>query len=613
MSKKTLRHILLHGRRSDTEPALIEIEPGTGTIFEGDPIDDTIFTNTRTCDGNAEWIVQETASGIDVRFVFYVFGKAKKVKAKGRWAGAAPTQLSVQAWNGVSWDEVTFMPVTETNFTYEANLGDQYTIDGEVRIRVYRATGASNRMHLDCLTTLAQAPAPTQIPVAEFSADILSGEFPLTVQFYDLSEYIPTSWEWDFGDESPVSNDQYPEHTYEEAGLFTVTLTATNEAGSDEETKVDYIEAITPPQAPAADFSADILSGFVPLTVQFTDLSDYIPTSWEWDFGDETALSSEQNPEHIYETPGTYTVTLTATNAVGSDIEEKVAYIDAQGIAVTGFMATNGFFDIPARITTYKLPFATQLAIGNDGKGHYNTATGEWTPPAGMVFIHATIGWSFTDQTAHWSRIYKNDVSIMDSRMCWNTNFTWDVPVQVMDIANGTDVYDIRIYTEGALPSRNVDIGRAHACGICIPTGSNPVIHHIVTRNSTNQLLTPQQTWVKITLDSEVIDTGNYFDVALSRFTPPANSWNLITFTPKWISNNQDGEWLRLRQNGSATIGVVNIEHRTNFKHGLTSSWAVRGNGTDYYEMQGQKWNSSSGTYIEAFYGRFTVITFLDP
>ncbi|HEC65063.1 MAG TPA: PKD domain-containing protein [bacterium] len=77
---------------------------------------------------------------------------------------------------------------------------------------------------------------------------------------------------------------------------------------------------------PVADFSGTPTSGYVPLTVQFTDLSTNTPTSWLWDFGDgETSIL--QNPLHIYNTPGTFTVTLTATNAGGSDDEVKTDYI----------------------------------------------------------------------------------------------------------------------------------------------------------------------------------------------------------------------------------------------------------------------------------------------
>jgi PKD repeat protein len=79
-------------------------------------------------------------------------------------------------------------------------------------------------------------------------------------------------------------------------------------------------------QAPVAGFSADSVSGRVPFTVTFTDSSTNTPTSWAWDFGDGTS-STIQNPSHVYNTPGIFTIGLTATNAGGSDGEIKIDYI----------------------------------------------------------------------------------------------------------------------------------------------------------------------------------------------------------------------------------------------------------------------------------------------
>jgi PKD repeat protein len=77
--------------------------------------------------------------------------------------------------------------------------------------------------------------------------------------------------------------------------------------------------------APAAEFTADALGGVGPVTVNFTDLSA-IATSWLWSFGDGDT-STDQNPTHIYSTAGTYTVTLTATNAVGSGVRTRTDFI----------------------------------------------------------------------------------------------------------------------------------------------------------------------------------------------------------------------------------------------------------------------------------------------
>ena len=80
------------------------------------------------------------------------------------------------------------------------------------------------------------------------------------------------------------------------------------------------------PPAPNAGFSADPISGFSPLTVNFTDESIGFIDSWEWDFGDGSK-STKQNPTHIYENYGTYIISLTVIGPGGSDTETKNDYI----------------------------------------------------------------------------------------------------------------------------------------------------------------------------------------------------------------------------------------------------------------------------------------------
>ncbi len=87
-----------------------------------------------------------------------------------------------------------------------------------------------------------------------------------------------------------------------------------------------YIETETVAGPPTADFTGSPTSGYVPLTVDFTDLSSGAPASWDWDFGDGGS-STAQNPTYEYTAAGTYTVTLIATNSYGSDTEEKIDYI----------------------------------------------------------------------------------------------------------------------------------------------------------------------------------------------------------------------------------------------------------------------------------------------
>ena len=92
------------------------------------------------------------------------------------------------------------------------------------------------------------------LPVeANFEADQLVGEPPLTVIFSDLSSYEPQYWFWDFdGNDKPDSNIQNPTNTYLDEGFYTVKLTVSNDFGSglwsnDAITKTNYIEVIPEP------------------------------------------------------------------------------------------------------------------------------------------------------------------------------------------------------------------------------------------------------------------------------------------------------------------------------------------------------------------------------
>ena len=86
------------------------------------------------------------------------------------------------------------------------------------------------------------------------------------------------------------------------------------------------------PNAPVADFSADITSGQAPLAVQFTDASTNA-TSWSWDFnGDGTEDSQEQNPGFEYTNAGVYSVSLTVTNSYGEHTTTKSDFITVNDV-----------------------------------------------------------------------------------------------------------------------------------------------------------------------------------------------------------------------------------------------------------------------------------------
>lgn len=161
-------------------------------------------------------------------------------------------------------------------------------------------------------------------PSADFSGSPASGIIPLNVDFTDSSSNTPTSWSWAFGD-SGTSTDKNPSHQYTTIGTYTVSLTATNDAGTNTMTKTGYI-VVNPPPAPIVSFFGTPLTGSLPLNVQFTDTSSNTPTSWSWIFGD-SGTSTDQHPSHQYTNFGKYKVDLTAGNLGGSNTLSKPDYV----------------------------------------------------------------------------------------------------------------------------------------------------------------------------------------------------------------------------------------------------------------------------------------------
>ncbi|MBW8050960.1 MAG: PKD domain-containing protein [Cytophagales bacterium] len=102
---------------------------------------------------------------------------------------------------------------------------------------------------------------------------------------------------------------------------------------------------------PVTDFIANTTNINMGETVSFTDLSTNSPTSWSWSFPGGTPGSSiSQNPTITYNTAGTYDVTLTATNADGSNTLTKTGYItvvDPCAVSTEVFLTDIAFYDQP--------------------------------------------------------------------------------------------------------------------------------------------------------------------------------------------------------------------------------------------------------------------------
>ncbi len=202
------------------------------------------------------------------------------------------------------------------------------------------------------LFRLAGATVEPEPPLADFAADVTSGDVPLSVTFADASTGTITSWAWDFGD-GGSSTQASPQYTYTVAGTYDVALTVTGPAGSDMLLRPAYILANDPPPPPpVAGFGSDVQTGEAPLAVQFTDFSTGLVTSWSWSFGDGGS-STVQHPAHTYTLGGTYDVSLVVTGPGGSDTLTEPGWIvvdEPVAPPVAGFGSDVQTGDVPLTV-----------------------------------------------------------------------------------------------------------------------------------------------------------------------------------------------------------------------------------------------------------------------
>ena len=196
----------------------------------------------------------------------------------------------------------------------------------------YTNSGWSWRTQIAAVN-FAQAPAPN------FSANNVIIPVGETVDFFDESLNLPTEWEWSFeGAEPATSSDRNPTGIlYNTEGSFTVELTAGNYIGSNTITKEAYITTSTT-ILPDVGFQISAIEGCTSDTIYFTDLTDNLPRQWNWSFEPNTVSfigntdATSQNPVVVFDAPGLYSVTLTATNLNGASSLEKVDLFEAGGL-----------------------------------------------------------------------------------------------------------------------------------------------------------------------------------------------------------------------------------------------------------------------------------------
>jgi PKD repeat protein len=164
----------------------------------------------------------------------------------------------------------------------------------------------------------------------------------------------------------------------------------------------------TTPVAPTANFSASATNITPGTSVNFTDLSIGIPTSWAWSVSPASGWSfaggsnaSTQNPQILFSNVGQYTVSLTASNAQGSDVETKNNYIVVA--QVTGPCTASAVCDEYINTVSFNTINNTS-ACGNNG---YTDFTGTSTSLAQGTAYTLTITPAIVNNTQ--AAAYTND------------------------------------------------------------------------------------------------------------------------------------------------------------------------------------------------------------
>jgi len=233
-----------------------------------------------------------------------------------------PTMGTIGSW---LWDFGDGSPLNSTIWS-PSHL---YSAPGN-----YHLTLITLSSNLGCPDTLKDSITVYPMPVADFSfTNVCLNQ---AVNFIDSSQ-VPSGniagWIWVFGDGSPFSSIQNPNHTYANPGTFSVTsLVTTNNSCKDSISKSIVVHPL-----PIANYNtSNVCDGNI---VQFSDLATILPTDtilqWTWSFGDGSAASFTQNTSHLYAENGPYTVQLNIVSNFGCmDSISKISVVNPNPVVL---------------------------------------------------------------------------------------------------------------------------------------------------------------------------------------------------------------------------------------------------------------------------------------
>ena len=202
-----------------------------------------------------------------------------------------------------------------------------------------------------CSSTDSVTVTVLALPEIEIIADNPIGCAPLTVNFIALTD--AASYEWHYGDGASGSGAS-GSHTFINSGLFDLDITVISEDGcSNSETYDGFISVDATPVAGFYYTPDEVVSGDT--KVQFINTSARA-TSYEWSFGDGTAMNTEAEPEHQYPEYGNsnFRIRLIAKSDNGCrdsseqilNIKERILYFVPNAFTPDGSSYNDQFYPV---------------------------------------------------------------------------------------------------------------------------------------------------------------------------------------------------------------------------------------------------------------------------
>ncbi|MDN5205714.1 GEVED domain-containing protein [Fulvivirgaceae bacterium BMA10] len=161
--------------------------------------------------------------------------------------GTAMGTLNLEvSTNGSTWTSLWTKTGSQGNSWIEENIDLTSYAGQTIMLRFHGTTGSSWSSDMAIDDVVVTVGGGGAAPVADFTASATTVNEGATINFTDQSTNSPTSWVWNFPGGTPSSStSQNPSVTYNTAGTYDVTLTATNASGNDAETKTGYITVNT--------------------------------------------------------------------------------------------------------------------------------------------------------------------------------------------------------------------------------------------------------------------------------------------------------------------------------------------------------------------------------